>query len=984
MNPNRGGSTCEPRETTPSCATAPGVVAQGGGPAGAERAPPLGADAVLACSRQAIAVVLAGAAGGWPWIASVNPAFTTLTGFAAADVVGQDLGMLLDADADGSALAALRQAMANGREHRDELLCSRRDGGPFAAELDAVPVARSAGDTDLRVPYLVTFTDLTDSRLEQVVADAMAEYSGEVYSILDVDGLWRWVSRSVTEVLGYEPSELMGRPFSDLVHPDDLEDSQEHWAQRLADPDGTPARESRVRHRDGSWRWLKAVGLTAVNDPLIGGVLVAARDVTLRRELEDRLARATDAAQLGVWDYDLATGEIRSNDQLSLLFGMALPGADRMGVFARQVHPDDATEVHAAFMHALTRLGRFELTYRIIRPDGGLRWIINRGEVLPGETGAPSHAVGVIIDATDYHQAHELVVQTLESITDGYFSCDADWRATYINETGTALLGPGLLGRVLWEAFPEAVGTFGHAEYQRCMAERVPVTFETHYGAIDRWYEVRGFPLAQGGIAVYFHDVHERHAAQAEQQRLIGLAEQANAELARAATHDPLTDLPNRTELSWRMERAFAHWQRGEPGPALLYVDLDDFKIVNDSLGHATGDAVLVEATQRLVTVARDADAVCRFGGDEFVILLRSATEAEALVVAQRVVAAFRVPLRLDVRSVVVSASVGVAVAGPDSDPATLLRDADSALYQAKDEGRDRCSIFDDAVRATVMHRMDVEAGLREALDDHRLVAHYQPSFDLVSGKVCGFEALARWDHPERGLLAAGLFIPIAERTDLVLQIGVRVLELACSQAIAWRERWVGRADPVWVNVSARGLCRPRFAADVIAILDAQSIDDGEIGIEVTESALMRDPEEAARQLAELRSRGVRLAIDDFGTGYSSLAYLQRYPFDLIKIDRTFVADLRNPGTKAITAAVIQLAHSLGAAATAEGVETLEQLAELRRLGCDTACGYLLGRPADGATLDPRTLSIDVEPRSAVASDRAALTSSRRSRATTP
>jgi diguanylate cyclase (GGDEF)-like protein/PAS domain S-box-containing protein len=981
MNSNDGGSE---RGRSPSGATAPDGMPRGIGSAGVPWTSSLDAVAVLACSRQAIAVVLAGDDADGPWIASVNPAFSALTGYAEAESVGARLAVLTDPGADGSTLAGLRQAMANGHEHREELICSRRDGGPFALELDAVPVGRASDDSDGLVPYLVTFTDLTSRRLERVVADAAATYSAEIASILDPDGTWRWVSPSVTQVLGYEPAELLGRSFADLVHPDEVEVSQAHWARRLADPAGTPARESRIRHRDGSWRWLRDAGLSVLDDPLIGGVLVAATDVTVRRELEDRLAQATDAAQIGVWDCDLATGAVQSNDQLSVLFGTALSAGDRVGMFARHVHPDDAAETQAAFTDAVTRLGRFELTYRIVRPDGSPRWIINRGEVLPDDTGRPSRAVGVVIDGTDYHNAAELVVQTLESITDGYFSSDADWRVTYINETGTALLGPGLVGQVLWDAFPEAVGTISHVEYQRCMTERVQVTFETHYAPHDRWYEVRGFPLAQGGIAVYFHDVNERHLAQAEQDRLIGLAEQANADLARAATHDPLTDLPNRTELSWRMERAFAHWRRHEPGPALLYVDLDDFKVVNDSLGHTTGDAVLVEATHRLATVAVDADAVCRFGGDEFVILLRSATQAEALEVAQRVVAAFRVPLRLDDRSVVVSASVGVAVAGPDSDPATLLRDADSALYQAKDEGRDRCSVFDDTVRATVMHRLDVEAGLREALDHDQLVAHYQPSFDLTSGEVCGFEALARWDHPERGVLAAGLFIPIAERTDLVLQIGVRVLDLACSQAVAWRERWLGRPEPVWVNASARGLCRPGFAADVIAILDAHEIREGEIGIEVTESALMRDPEESAQQLAKLRSRGVRLAIDDFGTGYSSLAYLQRYPFDLIKIDRTFVADLHNPGTRAITAAVIQLAHSLGAAATAEGIETPDQLAELRRLGCDTACGYLLASPADAATLDPRTLRLPAEPRPEAVSDRAEPTTSRRSPASAP
>jgi diguanylate cyclase (GGDEF)-like protein len=383
---------------------------------------------------------------------------------------------------------------------------------------------------------------------------------------------------------------------------------------------------------------------------------------------------------------------------------------------------------------------------------------------------------------------------------------------------------------------------------------------------------------------------------------------------------------------------------------AVLFLDLDGFKVVNDSLGHGTGDELLVAASRRLAACVRPSDTLARFGGDEFTVLLdRVGEPVDALSVAERLLAALRPPFTVDGREVFVTASIGIAVSiAEDSDPDELLRRSDIALYQAKAAGKARAMLFDPEMNARAKARLELETDLRHALERDELRVEYQPEVDLATGAVVGVEALLRWQHPRRGLLAPDEFIPLAEETGLILSVGEWVFREACRQARAWQAQ-APEAPPLLlsVNLSAREFQCKELVEQVGVVLDETGLDPAGVRLEITESAMMHDIETTIGALRALKQLGVQLAIDDFGTGYSSLSYLRRFPVDCVKIDRSFIAALgQDDGTAAIVSAITALARALGVDVTAEGIETAGQLAQLQALGCRRGQGYLFSRSA--------------------------------------
>jgi len=382
-------------------------------------------------------------------------------------------------------------------------------------------------------------------------------------------------------------------------------------------------------------------------------------------------------------------------------------------------------------------------------------------------------------------------------------------------------------------------------------------------------------------------------------------------------------------------------------------MDLDRFKTVNDSLGHAIGDQLLVAAVARLRAVLREGDTLARLGGDEFVALLDGVADLpEALRVAEGLHAALAEPLAVEGRALFATVSIGVALrSAPEEGPEDLLRFADAALYRAKEAGRACTEAFYPGMSAAALERLELEHDLRRAVAREELRVHYQPKVDLTSGQVVGLEALVRWQHPERGMVAPGAFIPLAEETGLIAPIGRWVLGEACCQLVAWQERHPGKAAPlVSVNISARQFRNPDLAGEVAATLADTGLDPGLLKLEITETAAMAQLETSIATLAALRNLGVRLAIDDFGAGYSSLAYLQSLPVDTLKIDRSFFEDVAR--NRAIVRAVTDLAHGLGLDVTAEGLETAVQVAWAREAGCDRGQGYYFARPLPADELE--------------------------------
>jgi diguanylate cyclase (GGDEF)-like protein len=413
------------------------------------------------------------------------------------------------------------------------------------------------------------------------------------------------------------------------------------------------------------------------------------------------------------------------------------------------------------------------------------------------------------------------------------------------------------------------------------------------------------------------------------------------------AHHDALTDLPNRVLLYDRIGRQMAQTRRNQRVMALLFIDLDRFKNVNDSLGHQAGDRLLQAVARRLIGCVRDADTVARLGGDEFVVVLSEINSPEdAANVAQKVLEALSQPFRIADQDLHITPSVGICTFPRDGeDVETLMRNADIAMYHAKEMGRNNYQFFTAEMNATAHQRLALENDLRRALERSEFILHYQPQLDLKTGEIVGFEALVRWRHPDRGMVPPSQFIPVAEDTGLISRLGEWVLQQACAQAAEWQKAGYAHLQ-VAVNLSAQQFRREDIAETVARALEHTGLPAARLELEITESVMIQQPEQAVVKFGQLNAMDVQLSIDDFGTGYSSLSYLKRFPIDKLKIDQSFVRDIStDPDDAAIVTAIIAMAHSLGLEVIAEGVETAEQLAFLKVLGCDKAQGYYFSRP---------------------------------------
>jgi len=450
------------------------------------------------------------------------------------------------------------------------------------------------------------------------------------------------------------------------------------------------------------------------------------------------------------------------------------------------------------------------------------------------------------------------------------------------------------------------------------------------------------------------HEAHDFVAALVDVTEVAAQRADADDAARRTALTDPITRLPNRVLFADRLDHALARARRDATQVAVLMLDVDQFKMVNDSLGHQAGDELLAAIAPLLLSAVRESDTVARLAADEFAVLCEGIQEdADAILLAERISAALLDPIRVGGRELFVTASTGVVVsAGGSETSATLLNNADAAMYRAKEAGRGRIVLYDELTRGGWVDRLRMETDLRRALERGELSLVYQPIVDLRDGRTRSVEALLRWTHPERGSITPDVFIPVAEETGLIIEIGRWVLETAVAQVAEWQRTQPGaRGLGVTVNVSGRQLFHESLVADVQRVARESGIAPGTLGLEITESVLM-DEGDAATVLQALRDRGARLSLDDFGTGYSSLSYLKRFPLDTLKIDRSFVSGLgTGQEDTALVATIVSMAGTLGLEVVAEGVETEEQLRRLRELGCDRAQGFLLARPLPPADL---------------------------------
>jgi diguanylate cyclase (GGDEF)-like protein len=554
------------------------------------------------------------------------------------------------------------------------------------------------------------------------------------------------------------------------------------------------------------------------------------------------------------------------------------------------------------------------------------------GHVL-SETVARTNESGETVDA--------LVQESFERISRSSTMAVARWIA------GEGIEVAVEVGRETWEIFAELAAHRAASlddVTKRCFAWRnvMAEVLQESATELDSSPEALTQALSILQLSLEFSLVRMCECFEVERQR-------TDEELAFLATHDPLTGLPNRTLILDRVEQMLARSRRSQTPVAALFVDLDNFKSINDTLGHSTGDELLQAVTARLNGVVRDTDALGRLGGDEFVVISEELTlSVGPELIAERLLDALKEPFKLGADKetrVTVTASIGIA-AGYRTSAEELLRDADIAMYRAKWDGKNRHVVFETGMQDTVQSRMELEMDLREALNKDEFFLAYQPTIDLSDMSPNGVEALIRWKHPTRGVVQPDDFISLLEETGLIVEVGKWVLQQACRQGAAWRA--AGYPIGMAVNVSGRQLDTDQLIADIEGALSDSGLDPEALTIEITETTLMRNIEETARRLTTIKALGIRIAIDDFGTGYSSLAHLQRFPVDALKIDRSFILGLKhNQEGETLIRTLVQLGKSLSIETFAEGIEQQEELSLLRGENCDSGQGFLFARPLD-------------------------------------
>jgi diguanylate cyclase (GGDEF)-like protein/PAS domain S-box-containing protein len=566
-------------------------------------------------------------------------------------------------------------------------------------------------------------------------------------------------------------------------------------------------------------------------------------------------------------------------------------------------------------------------------------------------------AVASMIERTAAAEAlfeqNERAQITLNSIGDAVVSTDASGQVRYLNAIAETLTGwtrEQALGHPLEEILRIVDGTTREPlpnPMTVALLENRAVSLTPNCVLIRR----DGTEAAIEDSAAPIHDRHGAATGAVMIFRDVSVARAMNLKLSYLAQHDGLTDLPNRVLLNDRLNEAISLSSRYERQLALLFLDLDRFKHINDSLGHVLGDRLLQSVARRLFTCVRSSDTVSRLGGDEFVVLLWEVRQGQdAAITAEKILQALREPHRIDHHVLHITGSIGIVTFPDDgADAETLMKKADVAMYHAKGMGRDTYQFFRSGMNTRAVERQSLEDSLRHALERNELLLHYQPKVNLSTGAIIGVEALVRWRHPERGLVAPEQFIAIAEDSGLIVPIGRWVLHEACRQARAWQVAGLAPTR-IAINVSAVELRAPGFVSGIRTALAETGLDPRSLELELTETVLIEKSRTVADVLRELKEIGVLLALDDFGTGYSSLSYLKRFPIDTVKIDRSFVSGLTTPkGDVSIVAAVIGMGKSLHIPVLAEGVETRQQLEILQEQGCAQAQGYYFSRPVPAA-----------------------------------
>jgi diguanylate cyclase (GGDEF)-like protein/PAS domain S-box-containing protein len=784
---------------------------------------------------------------------------------------------------------------------------------------------------------------------------ALVEFAEDPIIGLTLDGEITDWNPAAERLYGYAAAEAIGASIVMLVPPERR--GEPGFLPRVRAGEVIRQVQTQRMAKDGT-RLDVSISMSPMKDRA-GAIIGAAaftRDIgdrmrgdALLRASEARLAEAQRIAMVGSWEWDIVADTVSWSRELCRIYGVADGTQHSFEAYVELVHPGDRASVQAHVHEAFATGASFCFEHRLIRPDGEERVMAARGEMMCAADGTPQRMLGTGQDVTDRKR-------TEAALEDSERRLERNLR----QQTAVARLGrQALEGEDLRDLVDDAVAILHDVLDRHVGATILPSADGRRIDVGPHGeYATR---VTIGSDDAAFGELRVARVPALRADELLFLQASANV-LADAITrlraeddtrhralHDALTGLPNRTLFVDRLSVALRQSDR-RGAVAVLFLDLDHFKFINDSRGHRAGDELLQELATRLADVMRPGDTLARFGGDEFCIVCDDLGDSDdAVRIAQRLLEALTLPFALTTGEHFVSASIGISLAdGVARSAEDLIREADAAMYRAKDGGRGRLELFDEAMRANATRRLRLDNDLRAALEEDRdeLLVHYQPIVALPGGTPVGVEALVRWDHPTRGLLAPGEFIAVAEDSGAIVALGDRVLRLACEQAAAWVAELGGGEFHVSVNLASRQVAHPGIAERVADILAESGLEPSRLHLEITESALVEESELTVRNLLDLHALGLQLVLDDFGTGYSSLAYLRRFPIDAIKIDRRFIAGLGYDGDDTtIVEAILRMAAGLRIEVVAEGVETEHQAAALVAMGCRMAQGFLWSRP---------------------------------------